>query len=198
MKKMFVLLLLFLAPISFAQEIIIFPPSSGGGTVTLGGLNTWTNTNKFTQFVLQPASYGYVSANVTNNTATLATLTGASVTLTSSRNYYFELNVIASNTVGTDGLQIDFGGGSVAATNFSAYCVITHNTGTTFVKAPLASLTTVCADANSTTSTYIHVMGVIEVSTGGTFIVRQAANTESTGVATYLRGGLLRVFDIGS
>lgn len=157
----------------------VMQPNQGNGTTTAG----W----------IQTAGGVSLAGNYTNATAGL-TNTNLSVTLIAGRTYSFFAALYVSNSTTTDGVQIDFGGGSATATNFIAQAIISDGT-TVDSNTRLTTLTTTSSAATLTNSGVITVSGTITVNAAGTFIIRAAENSHTVGTLTMSQGSFLRMWD---
>jgi hypothetical protein len=164
---------------------------------TVGVIKATDSGGSTNGWFAQPAAYGYVAADVTNATASLAVVTGASSPLKASRNYSFVLTLQVDNSTAADGVQIDFNGGAATATNFIAYCTIIAN-GATTTTTRLTALNSTCSQATLTGNGQVLVTGTIEVNGAGTFIVRAAEVAHTAGTLTSRRGSLLQMTDLSS
>jgi len=170
----------------------IATPANGVVEVNAGapGTNGW---------LLQRAARIGLAGNYTNATAALSA-TNLSITVVSGRKYSFLLELFLSNTTAAEGVQITFDGGSAAATNFVANGCLVNNLGGTVALAngtSAALATALNATALTNTSTHnFSISGSFEPSGAGTFIVRAAENTHSTGTLTILRGSFLWIEDM--
>jgi hypothetical protein len=110
------------------------------------------------------------------------------------------LELFLQNSTAGEGVQIDFNGGSATVTNFVANGAITNAVGSNLTmaaatSAALATVMNIAALTNSSTH-LLSVSGSFEPSGNGTFIVRAAENTHSTGTLTILRGSFLWIEDM--
>jgi hypothetical protein len=147
----------------------------------------------------QKAARVRLSSNYTNATTTFSN-TALSITVTTGRAYTFRLVLLASNSIAADGGKLDFNGGTATATDFRAHCVLSSATGTTLAQANAAS-TALATTINATTFVATtQVMwkcnGSFEPSSTGTFIVRAAENSTTTGTLTINRGSHLWIEDM--
>lgn len=147
----------------------------------------------------QAAARSMLAADYTNATTTFSN-TALSITVVSGRKYSFSGALFLTESTAADGVKIDFNGGSAAATNFIAHCVLTNDTGAgvTQVTATSAALATVIS-ANATTTANVHLYmcdGSFEPSGAGTFIIRAAQVAHTTGTLTVKRGSFIQVEDM--
>lgn len=140
------------------------------------------------------AGEAVLASPFTNNTATLsAHNTNLSFTVISGRSYRITGCLQVSNSTAGEGAQFDFNGGGASATTFfmNASVVGTVSAGTV--------VTTTLAGAvnwTSVTSTvYINLQGYLKAGSTGTFIMRGAENTTSTGTMTLGAGSWLELTD---
>jgi hypothetical protein len=138
-----------------------------------------------------------LAANYTNATATLSA-TNLSYTVISGRHYNFDLEVHLTESTAADGVQIAFDGGSAAATDFVVDCDITNTGGAVAMANSFATALATVINATTTTvttQTGLHCHGMFTPSGAGTFILRAAQNTHSTGTLTFLKGSSLAMRD---
>jgi len=136
----------------------------------------------------------FLAADATSTSATLANLSGCTISgLVSGRKYTFEAKLFASNSVAGEGVKIDFNGGSATSTNFIAQCEGLDSTLT--INTQVSALNTACSAATFTGNGFIRVTGSFEPSGSGTFILRFAENSASSGTLTVKRGSSIRMYD---
>lgn len=141
----------------------------------------------------QWAGESHLGADATNATATLAT-TGLSCTIKAGRKYGFRCLLFVSDSTAAEGVKIDFGGGSAAATNFRAQAV-GYDTALQ-ISATLTSLTGTASAGTFTGAGAVMIEGSFEPSSTGTFIPRFAQNTHVVGTLTLFRGSHLLMWDM--
>lgn len=122
----------------------------------------------------------------TNATASMANIDGTNLkaTLIAGRKYFGWLVVQAKNSVGAEGLQFDFNGGTATATLFQAgfdSTPVGATLGTPNVTALATALTVTVA---ATTDTTYVIPLYITCNAAGTFIPRFAEVSHTTGTAT--------------
>ena len=135
-----------------------------------------------------------LTADVTNDTATMANLTGLSKPVLSGRKYTFKLVLILNESTDVDGAKVDFDGGTATATYFK--WAATAFDSTTFIG--LAHGATLAADFTALTLNgdgQIVIEGHFVPSASGTFIPRFAQAAHSTGTLTAYRGSYLWIKD---
>lgn len=138
-----------------------------------------------------------VTANVTNATATMASLTDLSITLVAGRKYFGKLVIFANNSTAAEGLQFDFNGSTATMTSFEAGFSSTPP-GSGLV---LGTLTTTALGTalTATTATTADAIYTIEFSlvcnAAGTLIPRFAEVTHTSGTATVKLGSYLFIED---
>ena len=142
----------------------------------------------------------FIAADVTNDTAVLANLTGLSITLTSGQKYAFELVLQISNTTAADGFLMDFDGGAATMTNFRCAGVLTRETGAVVTMANAVSVA-LATDINvaalaSTSQHCLRINGSLEPSSSSTFIPRVAMNADTGGTLSIHRGSYIRLFNM--
>lgn len=128
----------------------------------------------------------------TKNNASLAS-TNLSFTVTSGRSYRISGCLQISNSTAGEGAQFDFNGGGAGATTFfmSASIVGTAVAGTVVS----TSLAGVINWTSVTGTDYVLLNGYLKPSSTGTFILRAAENTTSTGTLTVGAGSWLELTD---
>jgi hypothetical protein len=138
-----------------------------------------------------------LNANYTNATASF-TNTALSANLAAGRTYSFTLVAFFDDSTAADGAQFDFNGGAAAATNFRAHCTAANATGAALVltNANTTALATAVQVALSlTTQAVLTCNGTIVPTGAGTFIIRAAQTSHSTGTLTIDRGSWLNIRD---
>jgi hypothetical protein len=150
--------------------------------------------NLYLSGFMQWAGECYLAADATSTSATLANLSGCTISgLVSGRKYTFEAALFVSNSVAGEGVKIDFNGGTATSTNFIAHCEGLDTSLT--INTQVAALNGTCSAATFTGNGIIRATGSFEPSGNGTFIVRFAENSASSGTLTVKRGSRLRFFD---
>jgi hypothetical protein len=124
-----------------------------------------------------------LTANVTNATATMANLTGLSMTLAAGQKYVGTLSLFVSNSTAADGVKLDFDGGAATMTSFAAHAIITDSTALVSSQRTTALATDITA-ATITGNSLVQISFGMVVNAGGTFIPRVAMNSVSTGILT--------------
>jgi hypothetical protein len=143
---------------------------------------------------IQNAGNLQTTADVTNATTTMATVTGLSVTLAAARKYSFKLVLYVNDSVAADGVKVDFDGGTATMTTFRAH-------GTLFDTALLLSsqtsaIATDFAVATVTGDAMVEIHGSMTVNGAGTFIVQAAQNAHTAGTLTIYKGSHLIIEDM--
>lgn len=141
----------------------------------------------------QWAGESYLAADATNATATLAS-SGLSCTVKAGRKYGFTCMLFVSDSTAAEGVKIDFGGGSAAATNFRAQAV-GYDTALQ-ISSQLTSLTAPASAGTFTGAGAVEIEGSFEPSSDGTFRPRFAQNTHVVGTLTLFRGSRLLMWDM--
>lgn len=136
-----------------------------------------------------------LAANGTNSTDTMAS-TGLSVPVTLNRKYKFELEMHFSESVAAEGLAVDFGGGSAAATNFRASAILSDAGADTIASGNTTGALGDDIIAVTADDGILLVKGCFEPSSSGTFIPRYAQAAHAAGTLTILRGSSLVIWDI--
>lgn len=159
------------------------------GTQTFAGAKTFTGTVVLSGVVQHTATRARLASAVTNVTTTLANLTELSLTLVAGRKYTGTLVLPINQALAADGFKLDLGGGTVTFTAIqfgfdsalgSTIGVRTSTTATTAIT--LTALT-------DTSDIFVTVQITLEVNAGGTFIPRQAKNSDAAGGTLTLRAG---------
>jgi hypothetical protein len=148
-------------------------------------------------WIQQAAARSMLAADYTNATAGFTT-TALSVTVASGRKYDFRLSLFLADSTAADGAQIDFNGGTAAATNFRVHCLLYDTTTTVQNSSQATALATAHSKATlSGTGQHLwECTGSFEPSGAGTFIVRGAQVAHSTGTLTINRGSYLWIEDM--
>lgn len=141
----------------------------------------------------------FVAADVTNATTTMATSTclvggSAAITVTSGRKYSFTCEFFLSDSTAVDGAQIDFNGGTAAATNFRAQ-VTAFDTALN-LSTQVSALATTASASTFTGAGAFEIHGTFEPSGNGTFLPRFAQVGHTTGTLTLARGSNCRMHEM--
>lgn len=146
-------------------------------------------------WIQNTAGTARVTANVTNATTTFSNITDLSVTLIAGRKYVGQMVLSCDDTVDTDGIKIDFNGGSATATSFlaSPYAAIGGNA--MGVVTSLSSASQNGFISTSANGCLIIVQISIVCNAGGTFIPRFAKFAHTTGTATVRANSYLTLQD---
>lgn len=142
---------------------------------------------------ISSASNVALNANFTNATATMANLTGLTVTLLASRKYTFRMILLCANSTAADGVKIDFDGGAGTATIFRQHTTI-HDAAL-LTSLQTSALATDVTAATMTGDSIIECRGAFTVNAAGTFIPRAACNAATTGTLTVYAGSHLWIQD---
>lgn len=166
---------------------------AAAGTLAVG---TGAAANR--QGFIQTGGDCFVAADVTNATATMATTTclvgATAITVTSGRKYTGVCEFFLSDSTAVDGAQIDFNGGSAAATNFRAQ-VTAFDTALN-LSTQVSALATASSASTFTGAGAFEVHFSFEPSGNGTFLPRFAQNAHTTGTLTLARGSNCRVHEM--
>lgn len=138
-----------------------------------------------------------LAADYSNATAAF-TNTLLSVTVTSGRKYNFNAALFLVDSTAADGAQIDFNGGTAAATDFRVHCNHFDQTAAVLKSTQVTALATV-ADSVVSTGTgqnLVECYGSFQPSGTGTFIVRAAQVAHTAGTLTVNRGSFVFVEDM--
>ena len=155
----------------------------GDNTVTLGRL-TGTLDTTVTSWLLQTQANLRVGTDATNNTATVANLTGLTQSLVTGNNYTGRLTVFANNSTAAEGIQFDFGGGTATFSSFEfGFTAVAGATLGTITSTAIG--TPINITVLGGTGDYVIDIPFSGVCNGsGTLIPRFAENTSATGTAT--------------
>lgn len=137
----------------------------------------------------------FLTANATNATTTFSNLTDLTVTVTTGRKYNFEMTLFVDNSTDTDGIKLDFEGGTATATDFRAHTLI-HGSAALLLTTQVTALATDISLASLVGVGQVKVSGSFEPSGTGTFIPRFATVTAVSGTLTVFRGSNLIVKDM--
>lgn len=153
------------------------------GTGSAGSTAAW----------LQQAGMQRATADVTNATATLATITGTSRAVIAGETYGFDAYIPLTSDV-ADGVQVTIGGTATATSIW--YQGLLFNGTTLAADTRSAALGGVVCALTATTSSYCEIHGTITVNAGGTLLVQFAQNTSTnSNVTTALRGTKFKIED---
>lgn len=158
-------------------------------TIADGGLVTAA------EFIQSQAGDQFLTANATNATTTFSNLTDLTVTVTTGRKYNFEMTLFVDNSTDTDGIKLDFEGGTATATDFRAHTLI-HGSAALLLTTQVTALATDISLASLVGVGQVKVSGSFEPSGTGTFIPRFATVTAVSGTLTVFRGSNLIVKDM--
>lgn len=134
-----------------------------------------------------------LAADFTNATATMANLTGLTVTLLTGRKYTFRMVAFFADSVAADGAIFDFDGGTATATDFRCRGTITD--AALLSAATTTAIATDFTAAAPTGAAVFEASGSFEVNAAGTFIPRAAQASHTTGTLTVNRGSFLWIED---
>lgn len=126
-----------------------------------------------------------LAGDATSTSATLASLSLTNYVISGHR-YSFKCILYVSDSTATDGVQIDFGGGTATATNFR--CHVTSFDSALNLSTQLTSLTAAATMSTFTGAGMIEVHGSFEPSASGSFIPRFAQAAHTVGTLTCFRG----------
>ena len=148
-------------------------------------------------WIQQAAARSMLAGDYTNATAGF-TNTALSITVITGRKYTFSLTLFLIDSTAAEGAQIDFNGGTAAATNFRVHCLHYDQTAAVLKSTQITALASV-ADSVASTGTgqnMVTCSGSFEPSGTGTFIVRGAQISHASGTLTINRGSNLWVEDM--
>jgi len=154
--------------------------SAGGNGLTVDGVNLANGSST-------------VSSDQNSSSSSLGSST-LSVTLAAGKKYTFDAELFVNSTVGGDGFKIDFGGGSATATAFRAQTIGTDSA--LKISSQTTTLTTAVTASTFSGQGSFNCHGYIQVNAGGTFIIRFAQASHSSGVATVYTGSYLRLYPL--
>lgn len=177
----------------YTWRVTVGSGTADAGTVrAAAGVVQATNASSGQGFFAD-AGTSRATGDVTNATATMAAITGMTVTLAASQKYIGTLVVFASDSVGADGLQFDFNGGTATATSFVVGVDGTPIGGTTGTVYGTALATAMTLTIVSTGDVCYTINFEIVVNAAGTFIPRFAQVAHTTGTATVRRGSYMHI-----
>lgn len=153
--------------------------------VTSGLTASWEDTNK-----LAIIKFPYLTANTNNANTTFAG--GLSSRVINAHKYAFTCILYFTESVSGDGAKIDFNGGTATSTFFQAHVKADSTLGTPDLTS--ISGTTTAASVAAADMWIVH--GVFEPSSSGTFVLRFAANSHSTGTLTLGKGSHMLLTDV--
>jgi hypothetical protein len=155
-----------------------------------------TNASSTGGWLQNSAGRARLSSAVTNATATMANLSGLSITLIAGRKYFGELMLFANNSAGTtEGLQIDFNGGTATMTSFEAG-LAGAPVGATITTSTTTALATALSMSAVSTNDQVYVVKFSLVcNAAGAFIPRVAEVSHTTGTVTVQLGSCIFVED---
>lgn len=159
---------------------------------TAAGVIKTTNGSSGAGWIQNTAGDVTLASDYTNATTTFSN-TALSVTVASGRKYTFTLRAFMTDSVAADGAKFDFEGGTAAATNFRAHCVL-YDTAL-LLSTQVTALATDITQATMTGASMLECAGSFEPSGAGTFIFRAAQNAHTTGTLTIHRGSYMWVND---
>lgn len=137
------------------------------------------------------------SSDVTNNSATMANVTGMSATVAAGRKYSGELALWVSNDQSSEGAKFDFDGGTATWTSFRA-AVVGNVSGASL---PTSAVSGIASDLVISTfldtaiqCVLIRFQGVCNAA--GTLIPRAAENSHTSGTLTVYLNSSMEVKDL--
>lgn len=131
-----------------------------------------------------------LASDYTNATTTPSNVS-MTINLLTTVTYSFMITLFVEESTAADGVLIDFDGGTVTASNFRAVTLGVDGAAVT----TLSTTTALATDATIATYTnpgIITVYGTITTSNSGTFIMRAAQNTHTTGTLTFRAGSNMK------
>ena len=142
-----------------------------------------------------PQQRALLSAYFTNATTTFSN-TPVTFNVTAGRRYSFIAALYVSDSTAADGAKIDFNGGTATISNFRSHCVLNDTTTLLVGSAQSTALSTALTAALLTGAGVWVCTGTVELSVSGTFIVRAAQNSHTTGTLTVARGSWAAIEDV--
>jgi len=141
---------------------------------------------------------GFSAADSNNATEVMANIDGTNLNFNviAGRKYTGIFTFFASNTVGAEGLQFDFNGGTATMTNFRAGFEGTPVDGTLGENNSTALGTALTATTVSTSDVCYSIAVSFTVNKGGTFIPRFSEVSHTTGTATIRLGAAMWLEDM--
>lgn len=130
---------------------------------------------------------------VVNNSSVLQGDNHLTASFTTGKKYYFEvlLHAIDATATGIGGIKVAMGGTAILA-NMVALAEITGPTVGVSATSRLTALGQVVSEeANAEDKPVVKILGSVEVTTGGTFLVQWAQSSANIGDLTVLRGSTL-------
>jgi hypothetical protein len=171
--------------------------NAGIGYVTTGVVQTLgSNASTTTGWIQNSGGVNHVGTAVHNATATLAAVTGISVTLIAGRTYTGRATIKCNNTVAAEGITFDWYQGSATMTSF--WCAMGLLTGSGTDTPGTTISTSLSGTMNYTTitgETVFEFQFSFVCNQAGTFALRMASNNPVTGTATVEVGSFIQVED---
>lgn len=155
-----------------------------------------TGTTTTAGWIQNSAGRVTLTSNYTNATTTFSN-TSLSATVVAGRKYSGRVVLRCSDSTAAEGIKFDFNGGSATMTSFNAGVVsnIQGATAGTTISAALATAINFSA-MNGTTDHWIVIEFQMTVNAGGTFILRGAQNSHTSGTATIGTGSSMLIEDM--
>ena len=147
-----------------------------------------------TGWVQLTAGRSSVASDVTNATTTMANVTGLSATLIAGRKYAGRLVLYVNDSVASEGVKVDFDGGTATMTSFRAHATIYD--ATLLLSTQTTALATDIAVATITGDSLIEVELGFVCNVAGTFVPRFAQNSHISGTATVYANSFLLLEDV--
>lgn len=177
------------APLNFSSAVAgIHGVFGTGGLCLTNGNNSCLGSIGALTSRLSSDPSGITSAVLANTTL--------SVTLTASSTYRLTAHLMYNDSTAADGVQFDFGGGAATMTDIRADCVIGESgqvAQDTVTEVIALSTNVAKAALVGTGAAFAHCEGTLTVNGAGTFIVRVAQSSHSTGTLTLRRGSYIRL-----
>lgn len=154
-----------------SPDVAFFSPVAGVMRVSDGSTGTG--------WLQQGAGRSRVNSNVTNNSTTMANITGLSATLIAGRKYTGKLVCYVAEATAADGIKLDFDGGTATMTSFRAHATIFDTA--LLLSSQVSALATDFVVATITGDSLVTIDFAFVCNAAGTFIPRAAKNSDAAG-----------------
>lgn len=170
-------------------------PDVGLGRAAAG---VWKATNGSTGqgWVQNTAAVTGLAGVWTNASTTLTSVSALTRDVLAGRSYTFRMVLYTSDPDSTEGVKLDFNGGTATATNFRAHCTAYDSAPALELSAQAAALADLLTAATVSGAALVECSGTIEPATAGTLIPRAAQNVHNAGTLTIARGSHLLLEDV--
>jgi len=136
-----------------------------------------------------------VTADVTNATTSLSSLSDLTVTLISGRKYVGVVRILGTDSTGADGIKFAMDGGTATFTDIEFGFTGTPTGATVGTASSAAVGTAITCSAVATSDAWFDIAFSCTCNAGGTLIPRFAQNAHSAGTATARKGSQLILCD---